>query len=360
MATHGELLRLARQLRGYTQKETALTLGIAQAILSRAENDLIDIDEGLRQNAARAFSLPQEFFETSDPVYGPPVSVHTMLRGKKSQVSARDVGMISAELNVRLFHLRRLFENVDFDPVDEVPMLDIESMGSVERVAATVRVHWKIPSRPIKNLTRLLERAGVVVGFSDFRGAAVSGVTFSAPGFPPLILINSSHPADRLRFTLAHELGHLVMHRFPTPEMEHEANHFASAFLLPPDELRDVLHGRKITLSLLASLKREWRMSMQSILMAAHRLGCISDNQNRYLWQQFSLKSWRIREPASLDFPVDRPSVLPTIIRSHLESLGFKKEELIRMCRINEKEFDRLYGMYEEVKESRPMLRIVN
>ena len=358
MATPGELLRLARQLRGYTQKETAISLGIAQAVLSRAENDLIDIDESLRQKAVRAFSLPSKFFEITDSVYGPPVSVHTMLRGKKSQVSARDVGMITAELNVRLFHLRRLLENVDYDPIDEIPLLDIESMESVEKVAATVRAHWRIPSRPIRNLTRLLERAGVVVGFSDFRGAAVSGVTFSAPGFPPLVLINGSHPADRLRFTLAHELGHLIMHRFP--EMEDEANHFASAFLLPPDELRDVLHGRKITLSLLASLKREWRMSMQSILMAAHRLGCISDNQNRYLWQQFSLKSWRIREPASLDFPVDPPSVLPTIIRSHLESLGFKKEELIRMCLISEKEFDRLYGMYEEAKESRPVLRVVN
>lgn len=360
MASFGDLLRLARQLRGFTQKKTAESMGLAQAVLSRLENGLIEPDAAVIQRAGRVFELPEAFFESQDTIYGPPVSVHTMLRGKKSEVTARDVDMITAELNIRLFHLRRFLENVDISPVNEIPRLDIEEAESVERIAATVRAHWKIPSGPIKNLTRLMERAGIVVGLSDFRGAAVSGVTFSAPGQPPIVLINKDHPADRLRFTLAHELGHLVMHRFPTPGMENEANQFASAFLIPPHEIKDALRGRKITLALLASLKKEWRTSMQSILMAAHRARCLTDNQNRYLWQQLSSRGWRTREPASLDFPVDTPSVLPTIIRAHMETLGFEKSELVKICRVGEAEFDRLYGLYAEDQPSRPTLRIVN
>ena len=282
-----------------------------------------------------------------------------MLRGKKSEISGRDIGMITAELNVRLFHLRRFLENVDVNPVNDIPSLDIDRIESIDRIAGMVRAHWKVAAGPITNLTGLMERAGIVIGFSDFRGAAVSGVTFSAPGLPPLVLINVNHPADRLRFTLAHELGHLVMHRFPTPEMESEANDFASAFLLPPHELQDVLMGRKITLALLASLKKEWRVSMQGILMAARNRGFLSDNQNRYLWQQLSSRGWRMREPASLDFPVDPPSLLPAIIGAHMEELGFSREELVRICHVGETEFDLLYGAYRKRQKSRAILRVV-
>ncbi len=299
MATIGDLLRLARQLRGFTQKQACEALGIAQAILSRIENGLVEPDQEFLQRASTVFDLPLDFFEINDTVYGPPVSVHTMLRGKKSEVSARDVDMITAELNVRLFHLRRFMENVDFNPVSDLPVLDVEMYESIPKIAYVVRAHWKIPSGPIKDLTRLMERAGVVVGESSFHGASISGVTFAAPGRPPLVLLNRNHPADRLRFTLAHELGHLVMHRFPTPNMEDEANQFASAFLLPPLELKEELRGRRVTLELLASLKKEWRVSMQSLLMAAQDLGAVTDNQARYLWQQISKRGWRIREPAS-------------------------------------------------------------
>ncbi len=145
------------------------------------------------------------------------------------------------------------------------------------------------------------ERAGIVIGFSKFAGASVSGVTFKVPGRPPLVLLNSTHAADRVRFTLAHEIGHLVMHRFPTDDMETEANAFASAFLMPAAEIKQSFRGRRITLELLASLKPEWKVAMQALLMRASGLGLVSPNQARYLWQQISARGWRTSEPAELD-----------------------------------------------------------
>ncbi|MBL8567171.1 MAG: XRE family transcriptional regulator [Hyphomicrobiaceae bacterium] len=359
MATFGDLVRLARHYRGFTQSRAAEAIGVAQAVFSRIENDLIEPDDQIREKVSAAFALPSAFFEVSDTVYGPPVSVHTMLRGK-ADVSAREVDMITAELNIRLFNIRKFLENVDYSPVTELPGLDIERYESTRKIAATVRAHWKITSGPIKNLTRLIEKAGIIVGETNFHGAAVSGVTFAAPGKPPLILVNKDHPADRLRFTLAHELGHLVMHRFPTATMEDEANQFASDFLMPPGELIDVFRGRRITLELLAALKKEWRVSMQSLLMKAQSLECISDNQARYLWQQISARGWRTREPASLDFQFDHPEVLPSILKSHLTDLGFSLDELIEMSRIGPKEFRALYGALEPGEPPRPRLRIVN
>lgn len=361
MANVGDLVRLARNFRGFTQKETSEKLSIAQAVFSRIENGLVEPDDAFIKRVAKVFDVPIEFFQVNDTVYGPPVSVHAMLRGKSSEVTKRDVDRITAELNIRLMHIQRFQENVDYDPPNEIPIMDVEQYGSINKIADIVRAHWKITDGPIRNLTRIMEKAGIIIGLSDFHGASVSGVTFSAPGRPPIVLVNRHHPADRLRFTLAHELGHLILHRFPTPDMENEANQFASSFLLPPAELKQVFRGRKITLALLASLKKEWRVSMQSLLMSASATNSITKNQARYLWQQISAKGWRTREPASLDFEFDAPTVLPSMIQAHLDDLGFDLTELLKLSRINEGDFKQFYGDFSDnIEKARPRLRIVS
>lgn len=357
MSGVGDMLRLARQRLGFTQKLAAERLKVVQPVLSRFENGIADPDADFLTRAATVYDVPGEFFAVRETVFGPPVSVHAMLRGK-ADLTAREIDAITAELNIRVMQLRRFLDGVEFEASSDLPIMDVEQYGSPERIAETVRRHWQIPGGPVKNLVRLVERAGVVVGMSRFGGAAVSGVTFRVPGGPPLILLNDLQPGDRQRFTLAHELGHLVMHRFPTPAMEQEANEFASAFLLPAADIKPIFSNRKVTLELLASLKPEWKVSMQSLLMRASSLGCLSSNQSRYLWQQISARGWRLREPAELEIAPERPSVLDSIIRTHLDSLGFSLSELARMVPLHEREFVSMYGVSAD-RDDRPKLRIV-
>ena len=360
MNYRGDYLRLARQRRGLTQTIASKALGIKQAVLSRMENDLIEVTDEVIEKASSIFDFPADFFEQTEPVLGPPVSVHPMLRGA-SRLSAKEIDQLTAELNIRMFNLRSFLENVDFTKPLDVPRLDIEQYDSPEDVAKKVRLHWQLTTRPVQNLTRLLERAGVVVGTSEFDGAQISGVTFRPPSSPPIILFNPLHPADRVRFTLAHELGHLVMHRFPTVSMEQEAHRFASEFMLPRDQIQEAFRGRKVTISLLASLKKEWHMSMQAILMAAKSARIITENQAKYLFIQISQKGWRTKEPAELDFPNDLPTVLPDIIKIHRVDLGLRLIDILKITRLNKSEFERLYGPFENSPQpSRPRLRIVN
>ena len=360
MSTPGDMLRLARQRLGFTQKAAAARLGIPQPVLSRIENGVATADSALLIKAAQAYQVPIEFFDLRDPVYGPPVSVHPMTRGK-SDVTAHELDLITAELNIRLMHLARFLEGVNFNTTTDVPTLDVEQYGSPEKIAATVRAHWSIPSGPIKNLTQYLERAGIVIGFSKFGGASVSGVTFRVPGRPPLILLNSAHTADRMRFTLAHEIGHLVMHRFPTDDMESEATEFASAILMPTSDISQSFRGRRITLELLAALKPEWKVAMQALLMRATSLNFVTANQSRYLWQQISSRGWRLREPAELDFPVEVPKVLPSIVKAHLADLGYSLAELTKLVRVYESEFAEMYGPItdNDPPSKRPKLQII-
>jgi Zn-dependent peptidase ImmA (M78 family)/transcriptional regulator with XRE-family HTH domain len=342
MPANGVMLRLARQRKGFQQTEAAARLGLEQPLLSRIENGLAEPHEEVLLRAEAAYEMPRSFFELTDPVYGAPVSVHPMWR-RKADVSVREMDAVIAELNIRIIHLRRLLEGAELAHSNDLPRLDVEDYGDPEKVAAILRAHWKVPRGPIRDLTLLVERAGVLVAHSALGGASISGVTFAAPGVPPLVVLNSDQPADRLRYTLAHELGHLVMHRFPSPNMEVEANEFASALLMPASDIKPYFVGRRIDLALLASLKPEWRVAMQALLMRATSLDLITKNQAQYLWKQINARRLRLREPPELDFEPERPTVIETMIRLHKEALGYTSAELARMLHSRERDLSKFY-----------------
>ena len=354
------MLRIARQLRRFQQGEAATRLGISQAMLSRFENQLAGLSDDVLDRAAAAYDLPRSFFVQPDPILGAPVSVHPMWR-RKASVSGREMDHIVAELNLRLMHLRRLLQAVEVEATFQVPNLPIEQFRGAEQIAGLVRAQWQMPAGPVQNLTRAIEAAGVVVVHSTLGGSAVDGVTFRAPGLPPLIVLNGDQPSDRMRFTLAHELGHLVMHHDqPTQSMEQEANDFASAFLLPERDIRPYF-TRRIDLRLFAELKPVWRVSMASLLMRARSLNLLAYNQERYLWQQFSIAKIRQREPAELDFPVEIASVLPDLFDAHIRELGYSITDLADMLHVQPPELASLYGLtITPAQEARgPHLRIV-
>lgn len=342
MEPNGNMLRLARQRRGFQQTDAAKRLGVDQSMLSRMENGVADIREEILLRAAAAYEFPKSFFFQTDAVYGAPVSVHPMWR-KKADVSVRELDGVVAELNLRLMHLRRLFEGAEVTYSSDLPRLDMDDYGDPERIAGLVRAHWKAPRGPLKDLTLLVEKAGVLVVHSNLSGASISGVTFSAPGMSPMIVLNSDQPADRMRFTLAHELGHLVMHRFPSPAMEEEANAFASALLLPTSDIRPYFTGRRVDLALLAALKPEWRVSMGALLMAAAKLGFLNNSQKQYLWKQMSARGYRLREPPELDFAREEPTVVRTLVKVHADGLGYSPDELASLLHVVPGELHALY-----------------
>lgn len=361
MPATGAMLRLARQRRAVRQNEAAKRLGISPTELSRIENDSKEPSTDLLKKAAEQFGVPVDFFDLTDRIYGAPVSVHPMWR-KKADVTTGEMDSVIAELNIRTMHLRRLLQATELNPVRTIPQLDIEQYGSPAKIAALLRAHWMMQAGPIHNLTEILEEAGIVIVHSRMGGSSISGVTFRVPGLPPLIVLNSDQSADRMRFTLSHELGHIVMHEFPTPTMEQEANEFASTFLVPTKDVAPHFGPGRVDLPKLAALKRVWKVSMASLVFAADRAGKITPSQKNYLWQQFSMAGIRIAEPPELDFPPERPSLVSTLLRAHTENLGYTLAELSKLLVMTEVELPEFYDMTELLgtRPDRPKgLRIV-
>ncbi len=362
MAYNGELLRLARQYRGFNQRELARRLFVEASTVSRVENGIIEPSPDFERRAAEFLKFPPEFFEQTDNVYGLPLSVHPSMWRKKAAASQHDVDRALAELNIRMMHLRRLIRAVEYEPTFPIPQLDIETYkGDVEAVAAVVRRTWLMPAGPIPNLTSHIEAAGCFVIHANLGDAAIDGVTLRTPGTPPCIFLNRDQPFDRMRFSLAHELGHIVMHRVPTLHMEDEANAFAGAFLAPAKDIRPYFSRRRVDLPLLANLKPEWRIAMAALLYRAKQLHFVNANQARYLWQQFNIHKIRLREPPELDFPIEQPSLMPKLISLHLEQLGYSTAELQKLLAMYEEELSDFHDLRgPNIPPGRPRLRIVS
>lgn len=361
MPVAGAMLRLARQRRGVRQNEAAKKLGVSPTDLSRIENDAKEPSAELLEKAAGEFGVPIEFFALTDRIYGAPVSVHPMWR-KKADVSAAELDAVIAELNVRTMHLRRLLQSTEVNSIRTVPQLDIEQYGTPAKIAGLLRAHWMLPAGPIPDLTQILEEAGIVIVHSRMGGATISGVTFRVPGVPPLIVLNSDQPSDRMRFTLSHELAHIVMHQFPTPTMEQEANEFASCFLVPTKDVASHFGPGRVDLPKLAALKRVWKVSMASLVFAADRAGKLTTAQKNYLWQQFSMAGIRMAEPPELDFQPERPTIVSSLLRIHVENLGYSIGELAKILIMTEAELPEFYDMTEffgTAPNRPPGLRIV-
>src|SRR5690242_8504646 len=151
---------------------------------------------------------------------------------KRASLGERALRQIHAEVNIRLIHVRRYLSAIDLTTDLPLPWIDVDEGGGPVGVARSIRKAWMIPDGPIGNLTEYCERAGIVVVWFDV-DAPIDGVAIRVRDLPPCIFLNSRRPADRMRFSLAHELGHIIMHKVPTDEMETEANSFASELLVP-------------------------------------------------------------------------------------------------------------------------------
>ena len=121
---------------------------------------------------------------------------------------------------------------------------------------------------------------------------------------------------DRLRFNMAHELGHLVMHqplRSTVAQVEPEAHRFAAEILMPEQAMRAEIMA-PFDLEMFAQLKVRWGVAMQALIMRARELGIITPRKQAYLFQQIGARGWRTREPYSDSIPFERPRAVCKIV----------------------------------------------
>jgi Zn-dependent peptidase ImmA (M78 family) len=212
-----------------------------------------------------------------------------------------------------------------------------------------------MPRGPVGDLTRLMEDAGAIVIPFDFGTPLMDGFC-QQPGddLPPVVFINSGQPKDRYRFSLAHELGHLVMHQTPNPEQEIQANIFASEFLMPTSEIKPQFYNPSI--SKFMELKLYWGVSMQSLIYKAWQIGCISDRMFKYYNIEMAKRGFRRKEPIEWNGSAESASTIRQLLQAYVGELGYSLPDLSDLLGLRESE---MMALYEFAGKQRPQLKLV-
>ena len=319
------MLTVVRESRKMSQTVLAKAAGLSQSAISQIETGRITPSAAVVEKLAEPLHCPPSLLQFPLLFRQLPV---TFFR-KKARVGVKDVGAIRARVN--LYRLRVEILLRSYDLLDaQLVLADTKAEGiSASEVARRLRVYWNVPPGPIGDLTTLVESHGILVIPMEFGNAAVDGLSLYEPNdtLPPMIFMNNSVPGDRWRLSLAHELGHIVLHhhlRIPRPpdQVEREAFEFGAEFLAPAREVSGQL--RRVSMHRLAALKIHWRVSMASLLMRADKMGHISDRQARRLWIQ--LRQGGMKEP--VEIVREKPTALETIVRYHMGDLGYSTADL--------------------------------
>ena len=337
-----QMVTLARESRGLSQVELAERSGLSQATISKVEGGIIDASEDVAIKLASAVDYPHSFLTQREELYGIDTSV--LYHRKRESLPAKLLHKTHAMVNVYRIHVTRLLRSAAINPVKKFPQYDLaEFDGDVERVSRAVRATWMMSPGPVPNVTKAIEDAGGIVISVNFGTRLLDAIHQWIPGLPPLFFVNKDVPGDRLRFSLAHELGHAVMHRTASPEMEDEANLFADCFLMPSADIGSSL--APVSLARLAVLKPYWKVSMQALLMRASQLGKISEHHKRIMWAQFSKAGYRLSEPSEVAIPREEPRLLDEVLNLHINNLKYSLQDLARILCIHEPEMVELYHL---------------
>lgn len=304
---YGERIKQVRELNGWTQTEVAKRFEVTQPFIAQVENGWSKAPDDFIQSFVFRTGFPFHFFETPPETDFP---LGSLLFRARADMTEREQKAVHRHAQMAYEVMRRMLTG---RAVQEVPMRVPNVPGDPERAASIARSELGLsPDQPIKHVIHTMESAGVLV--IALPRAFEKGDAFSVWGFSddrnrrPIVILSSSRPADRVRLSAAHELGHLVMHQpLPaSPSIHSEADRFAGAFLLPPDAMRQEVGGTT-TLETFLNLKVKWGVSVQALIVRANELALITPRKYRTLFQRLSARGWRMHEPLSSQVPLERP-----------------------------------------------------
>jgi Zn-dependent peptidase ImmA (M78 family)/transcriptional regulator with XRE-family HTH domain len=325
MTFNPKMLTLAREAAGLTQGVVAAECGVSQALMSKIEHGLERPTEDLMRRVAEACEVPLPFLHQQEALLGE--GLVDFFHKKRLTLPAKPLRRANALANVTRLETMHLMRTLELTDVAPFPSFPLDEYGSIEEIAQMVRATWRIPPGPLPDLVAILEAAAVPIFTLSLGHEKLSAI--SMPGVEAgghIIILNRDLPASALRFALAHELGHLVMHQgVATSDMEREADEFASALLMPASDISQSL--RNVRFRDLGGLKTVWRVSLAALIYRAHQLGAISDRHYRTLNIQLNqLPGGRKREPGESE--PEQPRLIRYVIEHYEKELDYNFRDI--------------------------------
>ncbi|MFJ8624269.1 ImmA/IrrE family metallo-endopeptidase [Kitasatospora sp. NPDC093550] len=327
---YGHRVRQARTIRSSPIKPLAAMLDMtpsAWTALERSPSTVMTVSR--MKTLAMRLRFPSEFFST--PPSGLPVHRGSLLLRAKKSIKVSEIEALSTFSEMIQELWQELTLHATHPPL-RIPANLAKGVTPEDAAAIARRAFDLDDDEPIPHVIHAVERAGVPVivanvGMPDARHDAFS-VWVGDFHDEPLIVARPVNSWERTRWSIAHELGHLVLHHGVAPdEAEEEANRFANEFLFPSSALHNEWPS-VATLNTLMPLKRRWQMSLSSLIMHGRQNDLIDPDRASGLFKQLSARrdpvsqvTWRVQEPGWDDQEPERPRLLAVMTERGLDTL---------------------------------------
>lgn len=368
----GEKLQELRLLHGMSRADLAEKLSITeQAIWQFETNKVSPKISPTVLSLSKLFKVDLRFFE------GQPLTSYV----NRGNIAFRNGDIVSKktiqmqEVYVNFVHsLIQRLENYLVTPPKTIYSIveDVEEkLGNQQLTKENIReVAFEVRERlgiSIHNddILYQLEMSGINI-LSRFmpEGSSADAYSLWTKDEVPYLVLAIGKSYARRNFDLAHELGHLLLHRSVDfefldkkehEEKEQEANEFASHFLLPEAQFRKAFEkivGNKVSNpDKYIALKQHFNVSIQALEYKAYRLGYLTAAQNNYFYRQIYKKGYKVYEPLDREIPVVKPgkilSMLDIILDNEISlqtllySLSISKDMLASILNVEPSYFNK-------------------
>lgn len=317
----GQRIHRARLAAGLTLEALGKQLGISKAAVQKYEKGAVTPDSAKLLMIARACGVRTEYFFRKDSVELTNVEFR-----KTSSFGVKRAEAVQIRVTEQVEKRTALLNIFPESPIsrflvpDSVPVR-ISELDQLEMVANDVRRAWSLGLNPIGDLTDTLETLGFLVLTVDEAHRAFSGMTATATTTDgqsyPVVAVSSAWPGDRQRFTLAHELGHILLAQrlADTVDEEKACDRFAGAFLAPQYSVTHELGKQRHRLEPreLYRLKNEYGLSMRGWAIRALQCGVIPHTHFESLMKLFSARGWQRNEPGE-PLPAETPQLFEQLV----------------------------------------------
>jgi Zn-dependent peptidase ImmA (M78 family)/DNA-binding XRE family transcriptional regulator len=371
----GDKLKEAREARELSVAALADLLGLTRQSIYQYEGGAQSPSPEVMRRLSEILRLPYHFFSDSQDFDEPGVLFYRSLEST-AQLTRLKSERRYAWLNRLACYLRGM---VKFPPVN-FPRFDLPtdprqlSEARVEEAAEETRRFWSLSNNSISNITWLVENHGAVVSLHDLGSDKLDAFSHwcDADGTPYFVLGSDKRSAVRSRYNVAHELGHMILHRGIPKEtfntkaifklVEDQAHRFAGAFLLPEETFSLEFRSTPNLYDFLA-IKPRWKVSIQFMIMRCDQLGIISEDQKSSLFTKLTAKKWRMKEPLDDQIETESPRLLRRSIELLIGRRAVAPNEIPFRLRLDESDVEQLAGLpagffSQKAMESPGMLRM--
>lgn len=352
-----ERLREARLARGIRIQEMADAIGVSRQSISNYELGRGNPPAATMNRIIDYLDFPPAYFTKEYPSANTPCSAIYFRCLKTATQIPRDMLTVRTKwLDDILGYLEKYitFPSVNLPKIEKESADEPWSFEEIEQATIETRKQFGLGLGPISDVILLLEKNGVIIVRTQTNDKKTDGCSQWRGTRPFIYLSSDKNSAARSRFDAAHELAHMILHggmidaeqlrdNKLLKQLEREANHFASAFLLPENTFRNEVMGT--SLEHFIALKKRWKVSIAAMIYRCEDLEILSENQVLYLRKQMSRYKMRKREPLDDVLVPEEPTLLKQAVTMLIDNNLASPEEIVDNLQLPINEIEQLCNL---------------